>query len=124
MNKNMKIPAYTFEESKKVDEILSILDDIFIPVKERRLVKCRLCGATTIGKPHKLTEIYHLEDFPRNNPDFPYGQQLEPLSTAKINEHRIAGIRIKAILYNTGDLAWRLQERKQSYLDSFDEVEK
>ena len=128
----MKIPAYTVEERKKVDEVISILDNIFIQVKEKGLVKCKLCGATTIGKPHRLVEIYHLQMFPRMFPRndnnlgsaFPYGQDLEPLSTAKINQHRMEGIRIDAILKGTGDLSWRLFESKQSYLDSFDEVEK
>ena len=128
MNKNMKTSAYTFEESKKVGRVLSILDDIYIQVKEKGLVKCKLCGATTIGKPHRLMEIYHLQMFPRNYNNFglgfPYGQDLEPLSTSKINQHRMAGIEIDAILKGTGDLRWRLYESKQSYLDSFDEVEK
>jgi hypothetical protein len=111
-----------YEDRKNVDKILDILDSIFL--KERPgIIRCKFCGATTIGRPHRIAEIRHLEEFPRNNPDFPYGQDLEPLSTAKINQHRMAGIEINAILNNARPgLFWELYEKQQSYLDSFMEV--
>ena len=124
MNKTRKSKEYSYEEGKRVDQVLSILDGIF-QVKENGIVQCSICGGTTIGRPHNLWEIHHLEKFPYNNPDFPYGQDLEALTTEKINRHRKEAIQIYFILQacDPGRI-WDLHERKQSYLDSFDEVEK
>lgn len=121
MNKKKEFLSY--EDRKSADKILDILDSIFL--KERAgIIRCKYCGATTIGRPSRIAEIRHLEEFPRNNPDFPYGQDLEPLSTAKINEHRMASVDIYAILDNASPgLFWELYEKKQTYLDSFDEVQ-
>ena len=118
MNKKKEFLSY--EDRKNADKILDILDSIFL--KERAgIIRCKFCGATTIGRPSRIAEIRHLKDFPRNNPDFPYGQDLEPLSTAKINQHRMASVEIYAILDNARPgLFWELYEKKQSYLDSFE----
>lgn len=119
----MKVLKY--ENKKNVDRIFNILDGVF-QAKDNGIVQCSICGGTTIGRPHILTKIHHLDEFPHNNPDFPYGQHLEPLTTDKINRHRQPAMQIYALLQEcTPGTLWELDlyDRRQSYLESFGEVE-
>lgn len=122
MSKSMKV--LKFEDRKNIDRIFSILGSIF-QVKDNGIVQCSICGGTTIGRPHVLAKIHHLEKFPHNDPDFPYGQDLEPLTAERINRHRQAATQIYALIHKcTPGTLWELDwyGRKQSYLESFGEV--